>query len=170
MGFLSPRSAAERTRVTPPFLSGLGGKATFALALALVASAAVSATAQHHDHGTQAPVERNADAKRDSQLDAVRRATERFRDIEVARSEGFVRFGKDEGPLMGEHWYRKAGADAPAADSIDLERPGTLMYAVIGGDRVLVGVAYSVRLRPGDAMPEGFAVQGSLFTDDASRP
>lgn len=90
------------------------------------------------------------------QAEAVRRATERYRDFENAKRDGYARFG-GEAPLMGEHWYRKGVKEPPEGTPLDLEHPGTLQYAVIDGRRVLVGVAFSTRLRPGEPLPEGFA-------------
>src|SRR5687767_2172267 len=89
------------------------------------------------------------------QLDELRAATARYREHDNARSDGYRLFGK-EGALMGEHWYRADLVRAP----LDLRRPSTLQYAVIDGQRVLVGVAYTVYQRPGDPIPEGFAGAG----------
>src|SRR5688572_22060365 len=61
-------------------------------------------------------------------------------------------FGKAEGPLMGEHWYLKGAVK----DAFDLARPSTIQYVNVGGERKLVGVAYTVYQRPGEPLPEGF--------------
>lgn len=87
------------------------------------------------------------------QIARVREATARYQDVGEARRDGFVLFAGGEAPLMGEHWYRKDRVK----DSLDLTRPSTLQYAMIGGERRLVGVAYTVYQRPGDPLPEGFA-------------
>jgi len=111
---------------------------------------------EHMDHAamrTATPAERAELAR---QIDAVRRATERYRDIENAKKDGYAPFGK-EAPLMGEHWYHKGVREPPEGTPLDLEHPGTLQYAVIDGKRVLVGVAFSTRLRRTDSLPEGFA-------------
>src|SRR5688572_7710343 len=89
--------------------------------------------AQHtHDHGAMKPAKYTdiwPEARR--QLAAVERATARYKDIEVAKRDGYVRFGRSEQALMGEHWYRKDLVTAP----LDLERPSTLQYAAIDGKR-----------------------------------
>ena len=85
------------------------------------------------------------------QLDGVRQATAKYQDWQKAVDDGYVLFGK-EGPLMGEHWYRRDLVDQP----FDIAHPSTLQYANINGKKVLVGVAYTVYRKPGDAMPAGF--------------
>lgn len=87
------------------------------------------------------------------EIAAVRELTAAYQDVEEARRDGFVLFAGGEAPLMGEHWYRKDRVK----DSLDLTRPSTLQYATIGGERRLVGVAYTVYQRPGEPLPEGFA-------------
>lgn len=93
-----------------------------------------------------------ASSELERMLAEVREATVRYRDIEVASADGYIRFGNIEGPLMGEHWYHPDLVQEP----FDHRRPSTLMYATIAGERVLVGVAYTVYRRPEDPMPEGF--------------
>jgi hypothetical protein len=116
--------------------------------------AAVPDVAHQHTHDasdeSRAPAVTSPELLR--QLDEVRRATERYRDHERARQDGYELFGT-EGPLMGEHWYRPDLVHEPLA----LDRPSTLQYAVIDGERRLVGVAYTTYRRPTDPMPEGFA-------------
>jgi hypothetical protein len=99
-----------------------------------------------------APMSARDAAELARQIDAVRRATARYRDHAAAVRDGYRLFG-GESPLMGEHWYRKDLVGRP----LDLEHPSTLQYATIGGQKVLVGVAYTVYRRPGDPVPEGFA-------------
>ncbi|HEX8246504.1 MAG TPA: hypothetical protein VF541_23570, partial [Longimicrobium sp.] len=121
------------------------------LALALPARAA----AQHehvHDEHAAAPTSAPESAELRAQVEAVRAATARYRDHAAAVRDGYRRFGQ-EGPLMGEHWYRPDLVPRP----LDLAHPSTLQYASIGGRKVLVGVAYTVYRRPGDPVPAGFA-------------
>jgi len=92
------------------------------------------------------------DAVLRQQLEAVRQATERYRDHDVAVADGFELFGGD-GALMGEHWYDPERVGQP----LDLERPSTLQYLEVDGEYVLTGVAYSVYRDEGDPLPEGFA-------------
>lgn len=100
-----------------------------------------------------------------AEVEAVRRATERYRDIEVARREGYRLFGM-ESALMGEHWYLPDAVRRP----LDLARPSTLQYATIDGRKVLVGVAYTYYRRPDEPLPEGFAGAGDVWhTHDVTR-
>ena len=86
------------------------------------------------------------------QLDAVRAATKRFRDHQVAVEEGYELVARD-GPLMGEHWFRRDLVDKP----FDISAPSTLQYLEVGDEYVLTGVAYTVYRAPDDPLPEGFA-------------
>jgi hypothetical protein len=123
------------------------------MALAAVACAS-NAQAQHHVHTPAA----TAPPELTQQIDVVRRALERYRDHAHAVADGYVLFG-EEGPLTGEHWYRKDLVLEP----FQLERPSTLQYASINGRRQLVGVAYTVYRRPGEALPEGFAGSSDVW-------
>lgn len=104
-----------------------------------------------HPHGQHAGTD-EADPELQAQIGAVRAATERYRDHSVAVADGYELFGQD-GPLMGEHWYRKDLVGEP----LDLERPSTLQYLPLGDERVLTGVAYTLYRAPDDPLPEGFA-------------
>ena len=135
---------------------------SFALRAAVVASVVgTPLQAQHqHAHGASATSVAHAAHGKSQlapeavrQLAAVRQATARYIDHEAAERDGYVRFGREEQPLMGEHWYRKDLVAAP----LDLTRPSTLQYASIDGKRMLVGVAYTVYQRPGEDLPDGFA-------------
>ncbi len=124
--------------------------------LALLAVAIASPLAAQHEHGAMHHADA-ATSPRDSaelraQIEAVRAATARYRDHANAVRDGYKRFGQ-EGPLMGEHWYRPDLVRQP----LDLRHPSTLQYADVGGRKVLVGVAYTVYRRPGEPVPEGFA-------------
>ena len=94
-----------------------------------------------------------------AQLAAVERGIARYRDIEVAKREGWRPFGGDE-PLMGQHWSPPAEFDLDYQGSepdLDFARPNNLMYTEIDGHMVLTGAAFVVRLGPGERVPEGFA-------------
>lgn len=101
-------------------------------------------------HPAASPADPSAELR--AQLDAVRAATQRFRDHAVAVAEGYTHVGGD-GPLMGEHWVRKGLTDKP----FDISAPSTLQYLEVDGARVLTGVAYTVYRAPGEPLPEGFA-------------
>lgn len=123
-------------------------------------------SAQGHDHAhPTAPTSTASPASVDAEVERVRQATARYRDIEVARREGYRLFGM-EGPLMGEHWYLPDAVRRP----LDMARPSTLQYATIGGRKVLVGVAYTHYRRPDEPLPEGFAGAGDVWhTHDVTR-
>jgi hypothetical protein len=137
------------------------------IAAALIAAPA-AAQHQHHQHHQHAPaakpvqqVPRPAppNAQLQAQLAALNAAVARYRDFEVAKREGWKKFGGD-GPLMGEHWYlpkERGGLDYVGRQPIDVRRPSNLMYTTIGGKRVLTGVTFNVRIAPGQPVPEGFA-------------
>jgi hypothetical protein len=84
---------------------------------------AIPAPAQAHVHDAHA-MHANAPASaRDSavlraQIEAVRAATECYRDHANAVKDGFRLFGQ-ESPLMGEHWYRRD----LVGESLDLQQP-----------------------------------------------
>lgn len=135
--------------------------APFAAAALALASVPAGAAAQMHEHAQMqhdahathaaAPLSARDSAALARQVAAVRAATARYRDHANAVRDGYRRFGQD-GPLMGEHWYRRE-----VGRPLDLAHPSTLQYANIGGKKVLVGVAFSVYRRPGDPLPAGFA-------------
>ncbi len=135
-----------------------------ALAVALAAPSAFADTPghSHSAHGSAhwahsshaAPLPPEAQAE----IAALRAAIARFRDPAVAEAEGWkrARIGGDDTPLMGEHWVNDAIPPYGPGEAFDPARPNVLQYVVIGGQRVLAGVAFSAMLRPGDPPPEGF--------------
>lgn len=137
-----------------------------ALTAAAWLAAAPSLRAQEHDPAHTATASSSAEsASLDAEVQRVRDATARYRDIDVARREGYRLFGM-EGPLMGEHWYLPDAVRRP----LDLAHPSTLQYATIGGRKVLVGVAYTFYRRPDEPVPEGFAGAGDVWhTHDVTR-
>ena len=74
-----------------------------------------------------------------SQLDTVRESTERYRDLEVALAEGFVKT-TDEVPNMGAHYVHVARSlDA----KFDPSKPEILLYATgESGEQELMGTAF----------------------------
>jgi hypothetical protein len=124
-------------------------RAMLVLIPVLATSGAPLAAQEHQRHDPATGV---ADTQLSAELEAVRAATERYRDHANAVADGYVLFGQ-EGPLMGEHWLRRDLVREP----LDLNRPSTLQYAWVDGRRELVGVAYTTYRRPGDPMPEGFS-------------
>lgn len=122
------------------------------LALGVAAPGGAQQDHQAHRHGASHADPAEYPPELIEQLEAVRAATERLRDHDVAVAEGYELVGGD-GPLMGEHWVRRDLVDRP----FDIASPSTLQYLRIGGDHVLTGVAYTVYRAPGEPLPEGFA-------------
>lgn len=128
-----------------------------AAATALVAAA----PDPHQHHRESSPIAQPAALA--TQLATLRGAIARYSDFEVARREGWKKFGgmrSGEGPLMGEHWLlpkERGGPDYQHGDAIDFSRPSNLIYADIGGTRRLIGVTFNVRLADGEPVPEGFS-------------
>jgi hypothetical protein len=79
----------------------------------------------------------------------ARRATERFKDIDVAIAERYVKIGPDF-PAMGEHWVNGESV----MKSTEGPRPSILTYTTIDGKPTLTGVVYTVILPPGKKPPE----------------
>lgn len=79
----------------------------------------------------------------------ARRGTERYRVLAEALADGYRPLGP-ESPAMGQHWVHTGRL---LQDTLDPERPAILNYATIAGRSVLVGVAYALPLRPGEADP-----------------
>lgn len=136
------------------------------MGLGFAALIAAAAAAQHSGHPpSAAPPVAALPAALDAQLAAVRAGTARYQEFEVARREGWRKFGGD-GPLVGEHWYlpvEKGGVDYRGGQPLDFSRPSSLMYTDIGGRKVLTGVTFNVRLGDGEPVPEGFAGPGDVW-------
>ncbi|MEL7137865.1 MAG: hypothetical protein AAFP67_02390 [Pseudomonadota bacterium] len=89
-------------------------------------------------------------------LDTLRDAIARYEDFAVAEAEGWRPFG-DEEPLMGRHYHLPDGVDYSGRETVpDPARPSNLMYSTIGGEQVLTGVAFGIRIAAGEDLPEGF--------------
>ncbi|MEX2154960.1 MAG: hypothetical protein WD825_16575 [Gemmatimonadaceae bacterium] len=83
----------------------------------------------------------------------ARTATARYRDVDVARADGFRRVGV-EFPHMGEHWVNLARV---LGNRFSAAEPSILTYATVRGRRQLVGVAYTSLLRAGEQPPASAA-------------
>lgn len=121
----------------------------------LVAAAPSGTKPSPHAHHAPAPVAVTTEA----QLGLVRQAVARYADFEVAKREGWKKFGGDA-PLMGEHYHlppERGGLDYVSGQRLDFRRPSNLMYTIVGGRRILTGVSFNVRIAPGEPVPEGFA-------------
>lgn len=122
------------------------------LALAAGITALTTASAHNGVDHTREKVSERAQA----QLAELAAGIGPYRDFAVARARGWKQFGGEDTPLMGEHWFREGGPDYVHGARIDFAQPSNLMYTEIGDRRVLTGVAYTVRLGPGEPVPVGF--------------
>jgi hypothetical protein len=84
-----------------------------------------------------------------SLVNAVRAATARYRDPEVAQQNGYRSISHDF-PAMGEHWINLSIA---TADTFDVRHPSILLYARKQDQLELVGAAFTALLDPGEALP-----------------
>jgi hypothetical protein len=111
--------------------------------------------AQHAGQTSSAPL-----------VDAVRRATERFRDVDAAIAEGYVQFqgcvsGPEEG-AMGVHYSNFALFD----DKVDVEHPEALVYEPRNGRLHLVAAEYIAPAEAWDGAHDAFdkpTLMGQLF-------
>ena len=102
----------------------------------------------HAGHGP--PAQRSDSVAEAAFIGAARAATARYRDIEIARADGYRRIG-GELPSLGEHWVHNGRA---LADTLDPAAPPILVYAHIDGRPTLAGVAYTRFLAPGATYPD----------------
>jgi hypothetical protein len=78
----------------------------------------------------------------------ARLATERYKDINVAIADNYVKIGPDF-PAMGEHWVN---GELIVKGRMD-PRPAILTYVTIGGTPTLLGAVYALVLRRGEQPP-----------------
>jgi len=88
-------------------------------------------------------------------VERARNATQRFRDIETAIMESYVKVGPDF-PAMGEHWVN---GELIMKAELDPARPAILTYITVNGTRTLTGAVYALALRAGERPPEVFGGQ-----------
>jgi hypothetical protein len=127
---------------------------TISRSLAVIAGLAVAAAATAHngvDHTRE-----KISARAQEQLAQLADGIRPYHDFAEAKRRGWRQFGGEDEPLMGEHWFRPVGPDYVAGMPIDWSQPSNLMYTDIAGRKVLTGVAYTVRLAPGEPVPAGF--------------
>jgi hypothetical protein len=86
----------------------------------------------------------------DEFVQAVREATSKYHDREVAVADGYRLIGGDF-PAMGEHWIH---IGLLFGGHHDPTRPELLTYVTVNGTPRLTGVAYAVPLLPGESPPE----------------
>ena len=95
----------------------------------------------------------------EQELAIVARSVARFADPRVAAAEGWERatVGGDDTALMGEHWTNPDVPEYGPGEPLDLTRPNVLQYALVDGERVFVGVAFTMRLAAGEMPPDAFS-------------
>jgi len=103
------------------------------------------------DHGQMTmPAPMTQHAK--DQVAAAKRAAADLDTPEKARAAGYrPRFG--DVPLQGEHWTNPL---LVLKGQFDIDHPPMLMFAPIGREQKLLGVAYAYSVKTGDPMPDGF--------------
>lgn len=98
-----------------------------------------------------APLAASADAE--SALERATAALDAYRDVEAAERAGYRKPGRNDGFMMGEHWYQP---EILAAGVCELERPGFLQYLVIDGQRRLIGAGYVCDVGEDPTPPDWF--------------
>jgi hypothetical protein len=98
---------------------------------------------------TPLPAQARASADSAKWMEVVRPAMERYRDRAVAIADGYRAIGPDA-PAMGQHWVHPQRV---LAGGVDPAAPSILMYTVVNGETVLIGVAYAQALGSGEADP-----------------
>ena len=104
-----------------------------------------------HQHAKPGPVTAEERVILNRQLTDARLATRRYRDIEVAKADGYFQVTQFI-PGLGSHLANLA---IPTF-IFDPARPQVLLYKPVGGKMVLAGVAYS-SAHVTNTPPEGFA-------------
>jgi len=105
----------------------------------------------HHEHASGAAVSYAELKDTVAQLDAARRATQKYRDVHVAEADGYRAMGPDV-PGMGLHYVLLR-----EQKGFELEQPAILLYekdASAPGGFALVGVSYLLTAAEGsDGQP-----------------
>ena len=94
-----------------------------------------------------------------AQIEVVRESVAPYRDVEVAREEGWQPVGMAQ-PLVGQHWAPPAemGRSGMARQGLlDFARPNRLIYAQVEGETVLVAAGFAVTLAGQASAPPGFS-------------
>ncbi|MEM7641047.1 MAG: hypothetical protein AAF366_00800 [Pseudomonadota bacterium] len=93
---------------------------------------------------------------------AVRAAATPYQDIEIARLNGWIRFGAPAA-LLGQHYAHRDRPDYAADAPLNPNRASNLLYAEIGGQDVLVALAFNYRLSDRDVVPDGFQGEDDIW-------
>src|SRR5262245_57030606 len=122
--------------------------AAFSVGCARTLLGPAASFAQGHDHGSDSQRPLTAEQKRKSNalVQAVREATERFKDVERARSEQYeLQFGCVSGPDAGAMGLHFVNMGLVLDGEIDAARPEIVIYEPVPGGGVrLIGADYLV--------------------------
>ena len=128
--------------------SKISTTAAFSLLCALTLLCPPASFAQGHDHGSDSQRPLTAEQKRKSNalVQVVREATERFQDVERARSEQYeLQFGCVSGPDAGAMGMHFVNLGLVLDGEIDVARPEIVIYEPLPGGRLrLIGADYLV--------------------------
>jgi hypothetical protein len=103
-----------------------------------------------HTHGEEINVSWEQIRAADAALSTARAATEKYRDVNLARADGYIQVTQVI-PGLGAHFVHPA---LLAAGTFDPARPPILLYdSTPDGGFELVGVSWSLPKRPGDDTP-----------------
>jgi hypothetical protein len=136
-------------------------KATsFVLAAAAVALATSATTSHAHENHRHTPDPSRLEPATILELEAVRRASARFHDVDQALAEGYVDIGLFM-PNMGWHYMKQDNVDA----SFELDEPELLVYVddPCSSKRKLVAVEYAVPFELSKRAPKGFTGRADVW-------
>jgi hypothetical protein len=117
---------------------------------AAAASTTTAVDGSRHEHGVEVNVSWEQLREIDQMLTRAKAATEKYRDVNLARAEGYIQVTHVV-PGLGAHFVHPG---LLAAGVFDVERPAILLYDRAPGEEFeLVGVSWSLPKKPGDETP-----------------
>ncbi len=121
---------------------------------------AATLDAAAHQHGNEVNISWEQIRQIDAYLVAAKAATEKYRDVRLARADGYRQVTQNV-PGLGAHFTH---AGLLAQGTFDPERPQILLYDQLAdGSFELVGVSWALPKRPGNDTPP-FPYFGKLAT------
>jgi hypothetical protein len=149
-------------KLAHPAILAASLRAAATLAAIGLAATALAHEGEHHPAPGPAP---RLKPETLVQLEDARRATAKFRDVDVAVAKGYVDIGLFV-PNMGWHYLKESLLDG----RFDPETPELLVYAddPCGGKRRLVAVEYAVPFADSDRAPRGFVGRADEWDANAT--